>query len=248
MSRIDDLLSEIKGGEGLALANRYRVFLPPVAGASPRSLNLLCKNVSIPGKQITSADYMLGTTNRKIANGVAFSEVTMTFIGLNDFMARKYFDTWQGQALNPETLEIGYYNDYTKPVVIQQIEKNASQPPLGPKQVGEPPNLPDGLKSLIPSAGPIDFQNGTFDLGLVGRQDLGTLAEGVNYSVRLNEAYPTTLSEIPLSNDQDGLVEITVQLSFKDFVVVEGTIKDKLTNKLIEKTGLNEIFTDGLSI
>ena len=92
MSRIDDLKSEITSGDGLALANRYRVFLPPVGGVSARSLDLLCKNVSIPGRQVTSADYMLGATNRKIANGHAFADVTMTFIGLNDFKARKYFD------------------------------------------------------------------------------------------------------------------------------------------------------------
>ena len=91
----------------------------------------------------------------------------------------------------------------------------------------------------------IDFQNGTFDLGLVGRQDLTQLA-GVNYSVRLNEAYPTTLSEILLSNELDGLIEITVEMTFKDFTVVEGDIKDKITDKILEKTGLSKLFTDSL--
>ena len=46
MARIDDLKSEITGGDGLALANRFRVFLPPVGGASARSLDLLCKSVT----------------------------------------------------------------------------------------------------------------------------------------------------------------------------------------------------------
>ena len=68
----------------------------------------------------------------------------------------------------------------------------------------------------------------------------------MNYSVRLNEAYPTTLNEIPLSNDPDGLVEITVQLSYKDFTVVEGDIKEKVLDKVIEKTGLSKIFKDAL--
>ena len=111
MARIDDLKSEITGGDGLALANRFRVFLPPVGGVSARSLDLLCKNVSLPGKQIMSVDYQLGTTNRKIANGTAFADVSMTFIGLNDFKARKYFDVWQSGAVNPDSLEVGYYKD-----------------------------------------------------------------------------------------------------------------------------------------
>ena len=46
MARLDDFKAEITSGEGLALANRFRVFLPPVGGTSPRSLNLLCKTVS----------------------------------------------------------------------------------------------------------------------------------------------------------------------------------------------------------
>ena len=70
----------------------------------------------------------------------------------------------------------------------------------------------------------------------------------MNYSVRLKEAYPTTLTEIPLTNDQDGLVEITVQLSYKDFTIVEGNIKDKLIGIVIEKTGLSKIFPDSLKI
>ena len=247
MARIDDLKSEITGGDGLALANRFRVFLPPVGGVSARSLDLLCKNVSLPGKQIMSVDYQLGTTNRKIANGTAFADVSLTFIGLNDFKARKYFDVWQSGAVNPDSLEVGYYKDYTKPVVIQQLEKNAKSPLLGPKKLFDNP-LPDALAERLPNVGPLDLQNGTFDLGLVGRQDLTTLAEGVNYSVRLNEAYPTTLNEIPLTNDQDGLVEITVQLSYKDFTIVEGNIKDKLIGKVIEKTGLSKIFPDSLKI
>ena len=247
MARIDDLKSEITSGDGLALANRFRVFLPPVGGASARSLDLLCKSVTLPGKQIMSTDYPLGATNRKIANGHAFADVSMTFIGLNDFKARKYFDTWQAAALNPSSLELGYYKEYTKPVVIQQLEKNAKSPLLGPKSIFDQ-KLPSPIAEKLPSVGPIDFQNGTFDLGLVGRQDLTTLAEGVNYSVRLNEAYPTTLNEIPLSNEQDGLVEITVQLSYKDFTIVEGNIKDKLLDKVMEKTGLNDIFPDSLSI
>ena len=163
MARIDDLKSEITSGDGLALANRYRVFLPPIGGVSARSLDLLCKAVSLPGRQILSADYMLGATNRKIANGHGFADVTMTFIGLNDFKARKYFDMWQSTALNPDSLEVGYYKDYTKPVVIQQLDKNAKSPLVGPKKLFDNP-LPDAIADRLPSVGPIDFQNGVFDL------------------------------------------------------------------------------------
>ena len=38
-------------------------------------------------------------------------------------------------ALNPETKEVGYYQDYVKDVIIQQVDKNAKSPPLGPKKL-----------------------------------------------------------------------------------------------------------------
>ena len=158
---------------------------------------------------------------------------------------RDYFENWQNLAVNQETSEVGYYKDYTFDVVIQTLRKGAINPLIRPKKLFDNP-LPDAIAERLPSVGPIDFQNGAFDLGLVGRQDLTQLAEGVNYSVRLNEAYPTTLNEIPLSNDPDGLVEITVQLSYKDFTVVEGDIKEKVLDKVIEKTGLSKIFKDAL--
>ena len=59
MARIDDLKSEITGGDGLALANRFRVFLPPVGGVSARSLDLLCKNA-------VSYTHLTLPTNREV--------------------------------------------------------------------------------------------------------------------------------------------------------------------------------------
>ena len=96
---------------------------------------------------------MLGTTSRKIVNGTAFTPVSMTFIGLNDFV-RKYFETWQSSAVNPETKEVGYYQDYVKDVIIQQVEKNAGQPPLDLKSIFDQ-KLPDALADKLPS---VDLQ------------------------------------------------------------------------------------------
>ena len=41
--------------------------------------------------------------------------------------------------------------------------------------------------------------------------------ENVIYTCKLLEAYPTTMNAIQLSDEQNGLVEINVQLSFKDW-------------------------------
>jgi len=39
----------------------------------------------------------------------------------------------------------------------------------------------------------------------------------VVYSCRLRDAFPTTLNAIELNNDQNGTVEISVQLSYTDW-------------------------------
>ena len=65
---------------------------------------------------------------------------------LNDFKARKYFDTWQSFAVNPNTLEVGYYQDYVNHVIIQQLDKNAKSinPLIRPKKLFDNP-LPDAI-------------------------------------------------------------------------------------------------------
>ena len=48
--RIDDFKSEVGKGGGIAMGNLYKIFLPPIKGDA-RSLNMLCKAASLPGRQ-----------------------------------------------------------------------------------------------------------------------------------------------------------------------------------------------------
>lgn len=59
------------------------------------------------------------------------------------------------------------------------------------------------------SAGPINL-----DLGIGG---------GTAYSVRLKNAFPTTIQAIDLNNELDGLVQLTVQLSYTNWEAIEDT-------------------------
>lgn len=47
------------------------------------------------------------------------------------------------------------------------------------------------------------------------------LGSGSVYSVKLNKAFPTSVQAIELSNELDGLVELTVQLSYTNWSAVE---------------------------
>lgn len=130
---IEQIKGEISRGGGLALANRYRVILPlipeiyvnqaGVTTAFSQQLNVLCKNCTMPGRQIMTHERTIGVVNQKVAYGFANDEVQFTFTGLNNYGARKYFEDWQFYIMNPDTHEVRYKNTYAKTVTIQQLDK-----------------------------------------------------------------------------------------------------------------------------
>ena len=120
--------SSLFGGLPVSLPDP-RSFIPSIPGLTPpsnpgsRELNVLCKNASLPSKQITTLDRQIGMVNEKIANGYAVSEVSLTFYMLNDYGVKNYFDTWRSLILNEDTNEVGYKKDYAKSVKIHQLRK-----------------------------------------------------------------------------------------------------------------------------
>ena len=76
----------------------------------------------MPGRQLTTADRIIGVISQKVATGFVNDEVNLTFLGLNNYVARKYFEDWQHYALNEDTNEVRYKNEYAKTVTIQQLD------------------------------------------------------------------------------------------------------------------------------
>lgn len=207
---IEQLKGEISESGGLVQSSLYRVIFPSLGKANaPRELDLMCSVTAIPGKQIMTTDYQLGTVTRKIANGYAVTDLNLTFICANDYVARKYFEYWQALAVDPITKEVGYYKDYTFPVKIQQLQKGYAFPVFN-KQIGFMDKVPSFIKNRLPKIGPFDLSQGEIDL------DFG-VEDKVAYECTLNECFVTSLSEIALGNANEGIAEFTVQLSYKDW-------------------------------
>ena len=230
MAGIDDLKSQIGKGGGLAMGNLFKIFLPPLTGDA-REMNLLCKATSLPGRQILSTEKQMGLQTTKIAYGHAMEDITLTFHCLNDMKVRKYFEIWQNLAVNQETQEIGYFNDYTHPVIIQHIKKGTAFP-LYKKEIFDAGKIPSSIRSRLPRLGPLDLAQGQFDLNLIFGDD-------ITYTVMLDKAYPTTLNSIELTDDGQ-LLEVTVQLSYKNWKSKDGDATDTgfiegLAGELIRK-------------
>ena len=177
----------LKGVVGDTLGDALGGFIPSVPGLlndgavpSSREINILCKNASIPGKQILTADRLIGMRNEKVAYGYAVGEVNLTFYLMNDYGIMNYINEWQKLILDEDTMTVGYKDNYAKRVVIHQLRKP--------------------LVGLSAAAGPISI-----NIGAGG---------GSVYSVELIDAFPTQISSIDFSNDMDGLVEVSVSLSY----------------------------------
>ena len=138
---IEDLKALVNTKLGFARPNKFLVTLPTVGvgggllagiigafsgmggGASPRELNILCSNVTMPGKQILTNDRRIGMEFQKVAYGYAVDDVTMTFYLMNDYGVKDYFDSWRSTILDEEGQESNYKNEYAKTVTIHQLRQ-----------------------------------------------------------------------------------------------------------------------------
>lgn len=230
MIAIDDFKSEIGKGGGMAMGNLFKIFLPPLTPHA-REMNLLCKATSLPGRQILSTEKQMGLHTTKVAYGHAVEDMQLTFHCLNDMKIREYFEAWQNLAVNQETQEVGYFNDYTHPVIIQHIKKGTAFP-IAKKELYDAGKIPSFIRNRLPRLGPFDLAQGEFDLNLIFGDD-------ITYTCVLDKAYPTTLSAIELSDDGQ-LLEIQVQLSYKNWKSKGGDATDTgfiegLAGELIRK-------------
>jgi hypothetical protein len=236
---IDKFKGLISKKDGMARSSVFQVILPSINGVSGEEVNLLCKDVQLPGRQILTSERRIGMQNEKIPYGYAVTDTSMTFHLLNDYGVRKYFETWQNLAVNQETKEVGYQKGkegYAKTILIRQLKKGFGLPvystPLGL------PKLPAEIQSRLPKIGPFDFAQGELDLDFVTKDQ-------VVYSCRLIDAFPTSMNAIQLNNELDGLVELNVQLSYTNWEPVEFGVTNA-TEKFIKTqigTALSRAFS-----
>jgi hypothetical protein len=230
--RVDELKSIVSKSGGFARGNLFRVFLPSLGAANTFDLNLLCKGAILPGRQVTSAEHSMGTVMRKYASGYATTDLTLTFHVMHDHAVKNYFETWQSLAHSNSSYEVGYYNDYVKTVIIQQVQKGVTIP-IFQKQLGITNKIPPFILERLPDLGPLDTSRGTVDI------NFQTSSTPV-YTCALMEAFPTTMNDILLGDGEDGVMELSVQLSFKDWISGRMAPDDNL-GASIAGFGINKI-------
>ena len=226
---INQLKSLMSQRNGLARPNLFRVKLPSLPGASMEELNILCKDVQLPGRQILTSDRRIGMKTEKVPYGYSIGDVSMTFHVLNDYGVKEYFETWQQLAINQDTYEAGYLRGrggYGKTVQIEQLRKVDKIPSfLQPQDFKT-----GGVGQFFPRLRDIDIVDNFFDAA-------EGLTDVIVYKCELKDAFPSSLNAIQLNNELDGVTELNVQLSYTDWRPLS----------FVSPTNIKQAFRSGVS-
>ena len=120
MSSIDDLKAQFS--TGFAKPNQYKVVLPETTNS--RRLNIMCDSVTLPGKQIFTAEENISFKTEYTAYGYGTEDVDISFFLANDWFEWNYLYEWMGQVttVNSQVIQrVSYKSSYTRQVDIEHL-------------------------------------------------------------------------------------------------------------------------------
>ena len=149
---LNEILSSTHDSNGMAFPSKYEVlFLPPsgtrgtggpaastnlfsqtllgqVGGGDTKDVSYQCHSIAFPGRNMTtSEDTNIYGPTREIVEGFTYGDITAKFYCHNDMREKKFFETWQRLAYNPQTFAMGYYDDYTGTIQIYQLDAKGNR-------------------------------------------------------------------------------------------------------------------------
>ena len=147
---LNEILGTTNSKNGMSRPNRYEVTLFPPSGTrgskglgsniftkimgdllgdgTVRATGLRCESISMPGRNMDSTpDTNIYGPEREIVTGYSFGDINAVFQCSSDMREKKYWETWQRLCYNPQTFDIGYYNDYTGSVEIHTLDEQENR-------------------------------------------------------------------------------------------------------------------------
>mgnify|MGYP000406656424 CR=1 FL=1 len=142
---LDEIFAEFRSDDGFARPSRYEVFFfPPVsrsqtnifaqimgqnvADQTARKTSLRCESFEFPGRTLdTAEDTNIYGPVRNIVSGYSYGDVTAVFQCSSDMKEKRFFETWQRLAYNPQTWSMQYYNDYVGSIKLFQLDETDRQ-------------------------------------------------------------------------------------------------------------------------
>jgi len=125
-TKLDNFLSEIRS-QYTPRSDRFEVIfnLPPalVNRVNARQLSLYCEEAQIPGFAATNLPVKIGAWTEYRTQNVEFltTEMSFTFIIDEKWRVREAFEEWISLAGDPNSKEVGYYEDYVSTIDIKSL-------------------------------------------------------------------------------------------------------------------------------
>ena len=107
-----------------------KIFCPKIG--SRDELTFRAENVSLPGRNVATAENLDVGPQRKIGYTVLYPEVTISFILSERYNEKEYFDRWIDEIVGPHRVQknpggnkfnAGYYDDYKGTIDIQNFSR-----------------------------------------------------------------------------------------------------------------------------
>ena len=91
---INALKSLVTASGGLARPNKFAIELPTIPGSplTNRDLNILCRTATMPTKQVATIERRIAMETEKIGYGYVTDDANFSFLMLNDYKIKRYFD------------------------------------------------------------------------------------------------------------------------------------------------------------
>ena len=140
-NNIEHILYGFRSNQGYAQPNQYEVLITipgPVntvqnpyknfvqeLRSDAREIQLRCESITLPGRNLSSTpDTNIHGPLREVVNNVNYADsINMVFQASADLRERVFFEKWQYAAFNPDTWNVGYYNNYVGTVDIYVLDR-----------------------------------------------------------------------------------------------------------------------------
>ncbi len=127
----DTLRSTITKRGGLATTEKFEVIfsgsgIAGLDGSVAKDLQFLCENVALPTKSVSAQEKFIHGVGYQMPYRQAFQELSMTFLLTEDMAQKRFFDKWQNKIINPNTGNLGFYNEYTCKILIRKHLKTSN--------------------------------------------------------------------------------------------------------------------------
>jgi hypothetical protein len=163
-------------------------------------LQFYTDEVTLPGEQVTTSTYKINNSPAySYATDIVYPEISITFI-LDAYLSqKKIFDKWiefikpiSNQPTSFRRMRLRYRDEYVSNITIEKYERYGNGKIIIPTKNAIPtvPVIPGSPKSTMPN-------------------------NVLKYTTILHNAYPTTISSIPLNSGSSQLNRVSVTFKYE---------------------------------